>query len=90
MACITVNERKEKKRCNYPQGDKTYVLIMNDAKFNTKVFEAKTGNLVAEKDFDLKAAPDCPISAAFTSSESTQDPDYKQPVLNFLKPMVKH
>lgn len=90
VACITVSERKEKKRCNFPQDGKTYVLIMNDAKFNAKVYEAKTGIIVAEKDFDLKADKECPMIGMFTNSEKSDDPSYEQPVINFLKPLVKH
>lgn len=90
VACITVNVRKEKRKCPFENDGKKYLLIMNDAKYNAKVYEAKTGTLVAEKDFDLKADKECPMFQFFTGSEAIEDPDYKQPMIDFLKPLVKH
>jgi hypothetical protein len=89
VACITVSDRKEKRICPYQRDNKTYKLKLNDAKYNVKIYEAQTGALVAEKDFQLKAAKECPMIMLFTGLEQTEDPDYEQTVINFLKPYLK-
>lgn len=90
VACITVSDRKEIKTCPYEEDGKIYKLKLNNARFNVKVYEPQTGAVVAEKDFDLKADKECPMISFFTDTEATDDPDYKQTVINFLKPFVKH
>ena len=90
VACISVSERKERKICPFEEDGKKYKLKLNDAKFNVKVYEAQTGTIVAERDFDLKASKECPWISFFTDSEASEDPDYKQSVTNFLKPFVNH
>lgn len=90
VACITVSDRKEGKTCPFEKDGKVYKLKLNDAKYNVKVYEPQTGNIVGEKDFDLKAAKECPMISFFSDTEATEDPDYKQTVINFLKPFVKH
>jgi hypothetical protein len=89
VACIAVTERKAKRECNFEENKKKYRLRMNDAKYNVRVFEAKTGALVAEKDFDLKAEKECPMLHFFFGPEENQDPDYEQPVIDFLKPLLR-
>lgn len=91
-ACVSIKEIKMKKQCTYKddQDGKSYQLKMYDAKYNFKVYEAKTGNIVAEKDFDLKSDSVCPIVQLFSLEMETENPDYGQTLTNFLKPLVKH
>lgn len=89
VACITVSARKEKKRCDFSEEGKNYQLIKNDTKYNVKVFEAKTGTLVTEKDLDTKVEKVCPMIEFFDGEEKIEDADYKQPAIEFLKPLVK-
>jgi hypothetical protein len=72
VACITITDRKKKRKCTFPESGKKYVLTMNDAKYHVKIYEARTSELVAEKDFDLKADKECPMMKFFSSEEESK------------------
>ncbi len=90
VGCVKVASRKEKKKCTFNEKGQKYILTMNDAKFNLKVYEALTGSLVAEKDFELKADNEYPMIEFFSGTDKSEDPDYKPAMINFLKPFIKH
>lgn len=88
ITCVTTLPKEKGESCDYDIEGDTYTAEMYSADFKVELYEAKTGKLVQETSLSMDA-PECPSFKYFTSKVEAEYPDYKQPLIDFLKPYVQ-
>jgi hypothetical protein len=84
VACVDLSDKTKVRECSYKGGGGGFNVY--DAKVVFKLYEAKTGELVAEHSFQ-KAGPGCPMVKSGTKHEGLY-PAYSAELKTFLEPHV--
>jgi hypothetical protein len=85
VACVTIKSRKKVKECKFDSKTPVRYLDLNDASYELRVLEAKTGKLVDQKNVELKAESRCPMFFMFREERESKDPVYEQALIQFAK-----